>query len=110
MRRSHWLLALMVVVASLDTSAAAQQAPQSCTGDDVGDLSTFLQEVIRDHTIAQALSQPLTSPESKQVAAPAATGRSTLVNGATFPQLAGLALENKTGDVSNGVTTLNLDL
>lgn len=62
---------------------------------------------------ATANTKPLQSPAAKQVAAPArstSADTTTLVNGATFPELFGLALDDHLVSSSQGVTTIDLNL
>jgi len=120
MRAHPWfqLLAALLVAAPIAAQPGRGPAPQTpCTSGKTADAAAVLLKVInvqppdKKAVVAHAMEQPLLSPPSKQVAAPAGTGNATtLVNGASFPELLGLAFEDHLVNVSNGVTTLDLNL
>jgi len=77
-------------------------------------LGGFFEEAAKQQAKEEALQQlvdkPLTSPASKQVTAPAKSSETTtLVNGASFPELVAMAFENKLVSSSQGVPTIDLN-
>lgn len=86
------------------------QCPPGTVGDLGGFLAKLGQEAAKEEAAQQQSDKPLTSPASRQVTASAKGGNTTtLVNGASFPELLGVAFENGLAKVSDGVTTLDLN-
>jgi hypothetical protein len=118
------LPSLLLLVAALSTAPIAAQTASTptsgCQPNETRDAESVLFKFAQqfqpplptEGSVAEeALSQPLTSAPSRQVAAPAKDGDTTsLINGASFPELLGLAFENGLVNTAQGVTTLDLNL
>lgn len=104
------LLALAAALVCLPSRSVAQCNSPELVGDLVGFLS---QQAAMARAVAAANTEPLHSPAAKQVAAPArstSADTTSLVNGAGFPELIGLALDDHLVSSSKGVTTIDLNL
>jgi hypothetical protein len=88
-------------------------ASAQCPPGTVQSPFDVIQERLDPRAVAinKEAEQPRKAPESKQVSAPASSGASTsLVNGASFPELLGLAFDQGLVSSANGATTVDLNL
>lgn len=104
--RNRALFPILALVLALDLAALhAQQCPDGTVG------ATFWDEALQTAALQIGLDEPLASPPSQQLTAPADSEASTsLVNGAGFPNLLAIAAENGLVNSENGALTVNLNL
>jgi hypothetical protein len=119
--RQYALAAVVFGVLQVSFSVQGLLA-QGCNGDGLvgaDKLTDFLFRSQTQHTQAEmkpsllqeSVNQPLTAPASQQITAPATRpGATALVNGASFAQLIAGVIENDLAKVSDGVTTLDLNV
>lgn len=98
---------LLLLLAVLQAALGAGALRAQCTGNDVSS-NAFFEEALQAIAAKEA---PLKAPPSQQAAAPAdSSGATSLVNGAGFPNLLGLATETGLLSDKDGVLTLDLNL
>ena len=102
---------LLLLAASVLMAPAIVSA-QDCTGPDVvRHPYDLVEQRIEAGWVNKSVDSPQTASQDKQIAAPTASGTSTtLANGASFPELLGLAMNNNPASSTNGALTIDLNL